>query len=163
MPSLKFKIEQIAICPPDHQAARELIQDMFDVGREAYDQVTATGKVFDIKATNVASLSFFYGPFTDNFTEFEILNYETGNNWMDGRSNADPHRVSHFGMHVTDEELIQWRAFFEKRNIGVAQEVETTNHTNSKIPANRRYHYVIFNTHPILGVDIKFIVRQTVL
>ena len=57
------------------------------------------------------------------------------------------------------EDLVHWRAFFENRDIEVAQEVFTDSHTNPVIAGKRSYNYVIFDTKNILGVDLKFIVR----
>ena len=73
-----------------------------------------------------------------------------------------PKSVSHLGMHVTSGELEGWRHFFAERGIVVAQEVKTHEHTNPVIAGKRFYTYVIFNTRPILGVDVKFIVRRDV-
>lgn len=183
---MKFELEQIAICPKDPEAAIELLKNM---GAEDWvtDLVVARGIVnedCDIRklhplarafaraanelagerreTTNVAELNFNYtmrdeDPFFGKPLEFEVLSYEAGRNWMEGE-----HRVSHLGMHCSEEELEEWREFFGERNIGVAQEVHTASHTNPAIAGKRQYHYCIFNTHDILGVDIKFIVRRNV-
>ncbi len=100
--------------------------------------------------------------------EFEVLHYAAGPNWMNKQINKPArggdaeahHSVSHFGMHCDEEELSRWKNFFADRGIGIAQEVHTTSHTNPHIVGKRWYHYCIFNTRPILGVDIKFIIRQ---
>lgn len=154
---LKFEIQQLAFCPPDAARARKLLTDM-GAGPWARDRVEAEGEVFGDPAANVADLSFEYGLMTGE--ELEILSYREGANWMDLRPGADPHRVSHIGMHCSAEELEQWRTFFKRRKIGVAQEVHTRSHTNPVIKGQRWYNYVIFDTHGILGVDVKFIVRK---
>jgi hypothetical protein len=79
---------------------------------------------------------------------------------MENRTGATPRRASHIGMHCTEAELESWRAFFASRNIAVAQEVFTKSHTNPVIAGKREYHYVIFDTYGILGIDVKFIVRR---
>lgn len=153
---MKFSIEQIAICPADPAAAKELLTAI-GAASWAEDHVVATGKVFGHAGTNEADLSFNYDIFSGR--EFEVLDYTSGPNWMEdlirGRNS-----VSHLGMHCTAEELVQWREFFAARNIVVAQEVMTDSHTNPVIAGKRWYNYVIFDTKNILGVDLKFIVRR---
>jgi len=69
--------------------------------------------------------------------------------------------VSHIGMHCTEEELERFRQKLNTMGIKVAQEVFTRSHTNEfLIEQKRKYHYVIFDTRAILGVDLKFIVRR---
>lgn len=155
---MKFKIEQVALCPPDPEAARELLTAMGS-GPFVQDHVVASGQVFDGHGTNEADLSFEY-ELLGSAKELELLDYTSGPNWMDLRADADPKRASHLGMHCTETELAAWRDFFVGRNIGVAQEVLTSEHTNEAIRGKRWYHYVIFDTHAILGIDIKFIVRR---
>jgi hypothetical protein len=152
MPTLK--IDQIAICPPDPEAARELL-DAMGCGDWAHDDVTATGTVFGQEATNKAHLQFNYTAL-ERARELEVLEYVEGDNWM---ARYGP-SASHLGMHCTEEELAEWRAFFTERGIKVAQEVQTLQHTNPVIAGKRQYHYVIFDTRYILGIDLKFIVRQ---
>jgi hypothetical protein len=151
---LKFKIEQIAICPKDPFAARELLEAIGAVEWHE-DHVVATGEVFGAHGTNEADLSFNYDMFGGK--EFELLNYTEGNDWM--QHGGRPNSVSHLGMHCSVEELILWRDFFAERGIEVAQEVFTDSHTNPVIAGKRSYNYVIFDTKDILGVDLKFIVR----
>lgn len=152
---MKFKIEQIAICPKNPVAAKELLTAI-GAADWSDDHVVATGKVFGENGTNEADLSFNYDIFAGN--EFEVLDYTEGHNWMD-----DPRRgrdsVSHLGMHCSAGELDNWREFFAGRGIAVAQEVFTDSHTNPVIAGKRKYNYVIFDTKDILGVDLKFIVR----
>ena len=154
MTDLKFQIEQIALCPRDPEAAKKLLTDMG--GAEwAEDIVVASGEVFSEKGSNTADLSFDYN-MLENARELEILHYRSGPNWMDGRVD----RVSHLGMHCTAGELNRWREFFMRRDIRVAQEVKTESHCNPVIAGKRWFHYVIFDTYDILGVDVKFIVRR---
>lgn len=151
---LKFKIEQVAICPRDPEAAIELLTAI-GAAEWARDHVVAGGKVHGTAGTNEADLAFNYDLIDGK--EFEVLHYTSGPNWMTDlfRHNS----VSHLGMHCTAEELIEWRAFFAGREIPVAQEVITESHTNPVIAGKRNYNYVIFDTKEILGVDLKFIVR----
>lgn len=150
----QFKIEQIAICPRDPDAAIELLSAM-GAAEWARDHVVANGVVFGEEGRNEADLAFNYDLFGGK--EFEVLNYTHGDNWMifEGRENS----VSHLGMHCTADELVEWRAFFAGRDISVVQEVFTESHTNPCIAGKRSYNYVIFGAKHILGVDLKFIVR----
>jgi hypothetical protein len=153
----QFRLEQIAITPADPAAAQELLVAM---GAQNWvkDHVTAAGNVYGEPGANEADLAFNYELFNpDKQGEFEILRYTDSENWMAEKSRG--HTVSHLGMHCTAAELVEWRAFFAARHIGIAQEVFTQNHTNKAIAGKRWYNYVIFNTKAILGVDLKFIVR----
>lgn len=151
---MKFVIEQVAICPKDPAAAKELLAAM-EISQWSNDHVTAKGNVYGEEGVNEADLSFNYDIFAGK--EFEILDYTSGTNWMEHPDRVNS--VSHLGMHCTAEELVQWREFFAGRNIEVAQEVFTQSHTNPVIAGKRSYNYVIFDTKEILGVDLKFIVR----
>lgn len=157
---MEFKIEQLALCPRDPSAAKELLTAM-GAGDWAEDHVVAAGKVFGEEARNEANLSFSYQMLGAG-NELELLSYTAGANWMDERAGINPHRVSHLGMHCSAEDLVEWRKFFAARNIPVAQEVMTESHTNPAIDGKRLYNYVIFDTWAILGVDIKLIVRRHV-
>lgn len=150
---MKFRIEQVALCPQDPEKAIELLTAM---GMESWarDVVKASGTVYGVPSDNRAALAFNYEGLSGK--ELEILHYKDGRNWM----SIHRPRVSHLGMHTTEEELEQWREFFAARGVKVCQEVQTLSHTNPVIAGKRSYHYVIFDTYKILGVDIKFIVRQ---
>jgi hypothetical protein len=151
---MRFFIEQIAIRPPEPEAAIALLSElgMDDWSR---DHVTANGAVYGIPARNEADLAFNYQAAAGKL-EFEVLHYTRGDNWMQ----YAPSSVSHLGMHCTAEQLEGFRAKFAELNILVAQEVDTENHTNPVIAGKRWYKYVIFATRHILGVDLKFIVRK---
>ena len=165
MNKLQFKIEQIALCPRHPERAIALLSKL---GLEdwARDHVVASGQVFGAGGTNEADLAFNYQSDRNisnhgevhapmGALELEVLNYTNGNNWMAHR----PRRASHLGMHVTADQLAEFRAFFDSEGIAVAQEVFTDSHTNPHIKDSRRYNYVIFDTFEILGIDLKFIVR----
>jgi hypothetical protein len=152
----KFVVQQFAICPTNPAAAIELLTAL---GAEdwARDHVVAQGEVFGkTECRNEADLAFSYTLAPDK--EFEVLHYTTGHNWMGEllRWNS----ASHLGMHCSEEELAEFRAFFKERGIPVAQEVFTESHTNPVISGKRWYHYVIFDTRHLLGIDLKFIVRM---
>ena len=170
-----FKIEQIALSIPGAQRAQNFLAKI-GLTEWFHDHVVATGRVFeadDFKGrrgdcTNEADLRFNYqaGNGADDGAgkplELEILDYTNGFNWIEENVDyADAHecQVSHLGMHVTAEELVEWRKFFASENIDVAQEVVTESHTNEHIAGKRWYNYVIFDTREIIGVDMKFIVR----
>jgi len=151
-------IEQVALCPKNPGAARELLSAM-GIDEWVFDHVSARGNV--ARSRNVeseADLSFNYQAL-GIAKELEVLHYTRGPNWM--RRLFRPRvRVSHLGMHCSESDVREWRAFFAARNIPVAQELWTERHTNAAIAGKRRYHYVIFDTYPILGVDVKLIVRH---
>jgi hypothetical protein len=154
---MKFKIEQVALHPIDPFAAIHLLTEM-GAGDWARDVVVATGVVHSQPGcTNIAQLNFEYEMLDNPASELEVLSYEAGNNWMQGQN-----RVSHLGMHCTESELAEWREFFAARGIPVAQEVNTVSHSNPVIAGKRKYNYVIFDTHEILSVDIKLIVRHDI-
>jgi len=150
----KFKIEQLALCPTDPEAAMELLTAM-GAGEWARDHVKAKGEVHGSPGANEADLAFEYD-LLQGAKELEVLNYTAGRNWMDYNGPS----VSHIGMHCGEKELVEWRHFFADRGIHVAQEVFTTEHSNPVIAGQRWYNYVIFDTRDILSVDVKFIVRQ---
>jgi hypothetical protein len=157
---MNFKIEQIAIAPKNSKAAKALLAA---IGLSAWimDTVSARGTVKGNAGEiyNAAELSFNYDAApADGKLEFEVLDYKVGPNWLQGRAQS----VSHLGMHCTEEELAEWRKVFAAHNVAVAQEVFTEAHSNPAIKDTRRYHYVIFDTRPLLGVDLKFIVRRDI-
>lgn len=153
----QFKIEQIAINPPNPDEAKALLHDM-GFGEWVEDTVEAKGTVYGYKSENTANLSFSYNAFGGR--EFEVLNYIEGRNWLDDDFDHRQNTVTHLGMHCTFVELDYWIQFFADRGIGIAQEVYTVSHTNPFLVENgRKFRYVIFDTKAILGVDIKFIVR----
>lgn len=152
---MKFKIEQVAICPKNTAEAMKLLMDL-GLNEWVYDHVTATGNVYGQAGGNEADQAFNYTAIDGK--EFEVLHYTTGPNWMEDLTRVNS--VSHLGMHCTAEELVQWRKFFEDGNIPIAQEVMTQKHTNPYIAGKRWYNYVIFDTRELLGVDLKFIVRR---
>lgn len=164
----QFKIEQIALFPSNSVSAREFLSDL-GLSDWFHDNVVAKGEVFGDGGKNDAHLSFNYqaGNGSDKDAgkplELEILDYTSGDNWMDrgidGGDVAWCGAVSHLGMHVTEEQLIEFDAVMRKHSIATAQSVVTQSHTNPAIKDSRRYKYVIYDTRFLLGVDLKFIVR----
>lgn len=152
----QFKLEQLAIAPPKDQVdkAIELLKDIGLCDMFVFDTVRSVGTVFDDVAENEARLAFNYTALT-HAQEFEVLHYLNTANWMEKHGPS----ASHFGMHVKAHELEEWKAFFADRNIKIAQEVRTMQHSNAAISGKRWYHYCIFDTRAILGIDLKFIVR----
>jgi len=153
----KLNIDQIALCPTNPSAAIKLLTEL-GAARWARDHVSASGTVFGSDVIqNEADLVFCYDVVHEK--ELEVLHYTRGYNWMADQKRANS--ASHLGMHCVNEaELETFRRFFAERGIGVAQEVFTSNHTNPMIAGKRWYHYVIFDTKAILGIDIKLIVRR---
>lgn len=153
---MKLTIDQIALCPADPEQAIELLTAM-GLKEWARDHVVALGHVQPLELNpvrNEADLAFNYEAFAEK-RELEVLHYTAGANWMEGRTG-----VSHLGMHCSAADLEGWKAFFAERGFAVAQEVNTWSHTNPEIAGKRWYHYCIFHTRSILGVDLKFIVRR---
>ena len=174
---MQFKIEQVALAPAFTNRALRLMEKI-GLGEFVADTVVAEGHVFGNNAENTAILRFNYEAdrnFIGNTPkpagatmplELELLSYVSGQNWVDTiRTNLDAPEmsmVSHFGMHVTEEELEKFHAIFVSEGIEIAQEVHTKSHTNPHIANSRRYHYRIYATRHILGVDLKFIVRKPI-
>lgn len=155
---MEFIIEQVALHPRDPERAKALLRDM-GMTEWAIDHVSAHGSVFGRHAPrSEAELAFNYQGL-GAAKELEVLHYTAGRNWM-ARLFRPRWRVSHLGMHCTEEALAAWRDFFRDRGIRVAQELWTDAHTNPVIAGKRKYHYVIFDTYDILGVDVKFIIRH---
>jgi len=152
---MKFKIEQIALVPNDPERAMRLFEKI-GLGEWAKDHVVAQGRVWEKIGANAADLAFNYQATSDKPLELEVLHYTQSPNWMERYGTS----ASHLGMHVTADELIEWRMFFFEEGISVAQEVNTLSHTNPVIAGKRWYTYVIFDTRAILGIDLKFIVRR---
>lgn len=151
-----FKIEQVALAlnPKLEDRAIKFLADC-GISGWTLDTVRATGTVFAKVGENVADLKFNYDAFAGN--ELELLKYTHGDNWV-GR--LETPTVSHIGMHCDEEDLASWRAVMAKWGITLAQEVWTDSHTNLRIRNCRRYHYVIYETRHLIGVDMKFIVRR---
>lgn len=153
---MQFKIQQLAlVLNPELEWEAMLFLKDCGISDWVRDNVKAYGSVRGNSAENVADLQFNYAAFDGN--ELEILRYVEGRNWI-----GDGPTVSHLGMHVTEDELMQWRRLMAKHDIRVAQEVWTEKHTNPRIADCRRYHYVIFDTRYLIGVDMKFIVRRII-
>jgi hypothetical protein len=155
---MKFKIEQIALAINMHRESEALaLLTLMGITEWANDTVVANGRALQYTdSQNSADLSFNYTALNDA-KELELLRYREGKNWL--MFDAQP-RVSHLGMHVTAEELEQWRATLTEFGLGVVQEVHTVSHTNPVIAGKRWYNYVIFGATQLIGTDIKFIVRM---
>lgn len=138
----------MAIYTPDPIKAVKWLSDL-GYDKWVHDTVVAEGAVFGQGCRNVAELWFNYemGP-----KEFEIISYTNGDNWLARR----PIRLglSHLGIHV--ENMKEARERFA--GFPIAQEVTTLSHTNPEV-GKRRYHYVILETFPVFGYDIKLIER----
>lgn len=165
----QFKIEQIALYPENSVRARAFLAKL-GMSEWFHDDVVARGSVFTEKdCENTAHLAFNYqagnGSDADAAKplELEILDYREGENWMDVMTDSGevgwPGAVSHLGMHVTEEQLIEFDQVMRDESIEIAQSVVTQSHTNLAIKDSRRYKYVIYDTRFLIGVDLKFIVR----
>lgn len=148
-----MKFDQLALIASSNNARKAAME-----GAEfaVQDVVTARGvDAFGRRIVNKALLAFNYTLWP---CEYEVLQYIEGWNWHD---NFMPPRntltTSHFGVHVnTLDEVAVYR-----RNFGrPLQEVVTIEHENSAC-ADRRYHYIIFDTRPRFGCALKVIRRLT--
>jgi hypothetical protein len=158
--NLTFKIEQIAIAPINPVAARLLLNRIFPITKPwTEDTVHAKGTVAGIgDEENVADLAFNYEMMPG--VEFEVLDYIEGENFVDDATNGTRNIVSHFGTHCKEEELNEWKAFFDSIGVSIVQEVWTQHHTSEYLQQKgRKYHYCIFGTRDLIGTDLKFIVR----
>lgn len=156
---MRFFVEQIALCV-DHERREEALALLQALGMADWyhDEVAAKGRVYGFPASNEATLSFNYEAQHEVPTglELEVLSYWSGKYWMKGSVPA----VSHLGMHCSEGELDSWKGVFERMGIRIAQEVHTISHTNPTIAGKRWYHYCIFDTKNLIGVDLKFICRR---
>lgn len=150
-----LKIQQIAI---GTRYPGELIENLKKIGLTewAQDTVIAKGEVFGEEGENTAQLNFNY----QLGFELEILKYLEGPNWHQARA---PHDgvdfLSHMGLHVSAEEMINMKTKMKRLGIGIAQEVYTKSHTNPHIKGKRKYHYVVFDSRDQIGFDLKLIER----
>lgn len=159
---MKFQIQQIALAI-NRARETEALALLKAIGIEDWvsDTAHAKGKVLgELAAANEAKLMFNYTALGDA-RELELLQYTRGANWL--MHEAQP-RASHFGMHVTEEELTQWRALLAvEHKLPLVQEVFTQSHSNPEIAGKRWYHYAIFGARHLIGIDLKFIVRRSEL
>jgi len=151
-----IRFDQIAIAVPNPEKAREFLTRL-GFTDWTIDLVTAKGKVGDnLSAVNVADLSFNYDMFNpDRPVEFEVINYETGNNFHNYL--PCPIGISHLGYHT--EDMLDEKERFKRFNIAILQEVRTLSHSNPDMPKGRHYHYCIFDTVDQCGFYIKAIKR----
>ena len=168
---MKFQIEQLALGFATSELAEKGMKILQALGLTEWseDEVVSLGHVEKVSGLSshptVGNLRFNYQS-TDSDTrrkplELEVLNYETGPNWLAKYLNSLP-LVSHIGMHCDQAELLEWKKIFSNLKVEIAQEVWTIGHTNKLIAGKRRYHYCIFNTRKHIGVDVKFIVRHDI-
>lgn len=159
----QFKIEQLALRLPTSDGQRKIAMDFLarcGMSDWVLDSVEATGTVMGRASRNRATLQFNYSAFDGK--ELELLRYEKGTpNWLDSVDQGSA-LVSHIGMHCSEEDLAEWRRVMADFNITLAQEVWTDSHSNPRIRGCRRYHYVIYDTRELIGVDMKFIVRRII-
>lgn len=155
----QFKIEQLALAldPKREDLALKFLARC-GIKDWTNDMVKATGTVYATSGKNEAHLRFNYDAFSGK--ELELLKYEKGPNWL--QHSAQLPAVSHIGMHCSEDDLADWRVVMAEFEIRLAQEVWTDSHSNPRIAGCRRYHYVIYNTRGLIGVDMKFIVRRIV-
>lgn len=164
---LVFKPTQVAIGVVNLRALRDIkaLINLIVPSSEPWTEDEATAKGFVRTAEghiykdvlNVGSLHYKYDMIPG--IELELLCYTSGANFLQGRFKDSTAVLSHLGMHVTKDEMKQWRDWAIASKINIAQEVQTLKHTNPKIKDIRRYKYMILDTYKLLGFDLKFIER----
>jgi hypothetical protein len=147
---MNLKLNLITLCAPDPEAARRLLTGITGAGWTV-DGLTASGEVFGNPTRQAYESSSRHIRPDSEPPELEIVEYESGPNFMDLRPNADPYRVASIGARVSSEQLAEARAFFTARGIGVAEELLVEDDDGNRVL------HVVFDTHSILGVDIKLI------
>lgn len=154
---MQFRLEQVALSiSTEHEREALALLAALGITEWVHDTVRAKGTVLGKPAENTARLSFNYTALVAA-RELELLRYVEGDNWLKFTSP----RVSHIGMHCSEEELAQWDAVLHgEHGLEVVQEVHTQSHVNPEIAGKRWYHYVIYGARDLIGVDIKFIVRR---
>ena len=143
----------------------------------AQDRNVATGTVFGNPTIVTGELNFSYSYVhvkpTDEGrgVEFELLTYDEpsnqNNDWHHTRAAMTgvplpPCKLSHLGFHLPNDEALELvkQKLVGEAGIRIAQEVHTVSHTNPfLLEQGRKYHYLILDTEPILGADLKFIAR----
>jgi hypothetical protein len=152
---VKFQIEQIALMAPTIEDRDKAARFLEACGLTDWicDRVHAIGNVKDVyNCANTAQLWFNYQAQPQRELELELLAYESGPNWLDA------HQVpvaSHIGMHCTEGELEAWDRLINSFGIRKVQDVWTQKHERTA----QKYHYAIYDTRALIGVDMKFIVR----
>ena len=153
---LQFVADQIMIRPENAAMAMELLTAM-GCGRWYGEHVVSAGGVFDDVAGNESEHAInkntFSGP-----CDLQVVDYTSGANWMDVRPDSDPHRVGCLSMQVTEKELQRWRRLFHSFSIDVVQEMTAQVIPDSSRLPKRQELSVVFDTHAILSVDIRFMV-----
>ena len=150
----RFTIDAIALAPPDAAKAIELLT-MLGLDEWSSDIAKARGITRGSFEEYEAELHF-NTQATAGTSLLEIVDYKKGPPWFHESC------VSHLGTHCTADDLKKWKAKFAALGIAVAKEAFTHSHTNPAIAGKREYHYVIFDTRDVLGVDLEFIVRRDV-
>lgn len=148
--------DQVAMACRDRDQQKTMAR-LLGGGEWVEDQVTAEGEVYGVRGRNVANLMFNY---TLAPVEFELLHYKEGPNWL-SEQNAIPFgswAMSHVAWHVDDTDPFSTK--LRNAGFGVAQSVETRDHTNPfLIKEGRTYRYVIHEARHLLGFDLKLIQR----
>lgn len=159
---IPLKIDQVAIAVPDVSSAIRQISHLFGESEWHRDVVVTTGTVDGQEAKEtVAELAFNYDLIPG--VEVELIHYLSGKNWHDYRFQrvSEQPFLSHLGMHIDDQhEFNNVRAVALALGFPEIQHVNTLSHTNPAIKDSRRYEYVIFDTHRLLGFDFKIIRRK---
>lgn len=155
------KFDQIAFYSRNLPRTRALLKVLFGLDQWVSDIVTGEGLVWGRKVTGLkGELCFNY----QTGVELELLCYPEGQGWHASRGplkdlfSSKSIFLSHVGVHVAD--MAKARLPYELKGWYVAQEIWTTHHTNPYLVENgRTYHYVVFDSRDIIGVDLKLIER----
>lgn len=128
------------------------------------DNVTAKGKMHERENIEVMEQCFSTYEADDNSeirtpVALELSRHIAGPTYNGIQRNF----VSHLGMYVTEEQLDRFRIYFDNKWVAVLMDMDTTNHSDPSTNVTARFHYVVFDTRPIIGVDLMFIVRKDII
>jgi len=160
---MSIKIEQVAIGVRAGQANEKVkaIREILGAVDWIHDTVKFSGEVDNDKTEcTVANLNFNYDLIPG--VEFEIIEFIDGINWHEFRNSNQPDTpfISHLGLHIDDyDEFDEVKNKLLKAGLNIIQEANTFEHSNPKVPDNRKYHYLIFDTLNAFGFDLKLIYR----
>ena len=153
-----MKVDQIALKATEGRSFEEtmaLAEVIFGLDtRWIFDTVHADGMVWPFEGTqsNIARLAFNYS----KDLEIEVIEYLDGKNFH----HMIPGGISHFGIHMSDDNEFNHHHAILLSKFQVIQSVETISHTSKYLNSiGRRYEYSIFDTRKVTGAATKLIRR----
>lgn len=150
-----MEFEQIAVHVPDIDQAIDTYNKVFGLDPEKWvrDTVKASNVAGKLASTRfTAHLAFNYELYPGK--EFELIQIADGVSGQRYHVNKGEFGISHMGLHVDDCD-----AWLEQHpdlaEYGVLQDTRTLEHSGT----DRRYRYLLLNTHRALGFIVKLIQR----